>query len=932
MQNLGCQVDAGTAIATLVALRVDLENEATATQMRPLLIKRDIVASSLQLIATHSLIMHVSTSREVVEHSVAILALVARQSKKGASQLAAEGGTKLLLVLLRSFSKAPLTIVNICDALIASVPNDRNAGQVAKAIGGMDLLMTLCAKNGRKHAVTKSTVQLLCVFCRSAPANADAVASSKVLKDMLASCRRNAAFPEVCMSTLSVAVAAASRHDKFSALLSRADIIDFCVEVTAFFSDDLAIVTKLLDLLQRLRFDAHAVAAIQTQRLFSKLYPLIGLQLGRSKVLYKLCVVLWKLHALEHQQCQNREWARWMSHQTSVNYAPSQRLESDEVHAHETAGVPLIRAQHLDDSDVPHGAAFRDIVEASGTERGTLSEASSGHGDTQLEVLLKLVHDLNESRAQTLSRPRCVYCAPRTYFGHTIDACAENSELGQPSPGVLQFESRFESGNLGRVQHVAGHRYNLWLSADTNSFGHVQWFYFAIYGMRHGVEYRFNIVNLEKPDSMFNHGMRPVMFCPRSARSLGLGWVRCGAEIAYVQNPFCKDASEESSRKQTQCFSALMTLSLPPEMASRSACDAATSPVFIAYCFPYGVTNLNRDLEELAARPVAASRMRRDELCRTVGGISCPLLTITNFDQSTLIGIEKEAERPTLVPLAERPVMFLSARVHPGESNASWVMRGALRFLLSDDPVAAKLCDSVVFKVVPMLNPDGVAVGNHRCNLIGHDLNRQWTKPDEHLSPTIFHYRRLIKQTVKQEQRVAKLFLDMHGHSRKPGIFLYGCEDAKQFGMAEQVFPRLVERVAHPDIFNLAMCSHKIVKSKMNCARVAVWRDFRIQSSFTMEASMSGNCVEHFSLRDLERMGQDAMRAAWDLVDPAQTQVNRVRRELQQSFPKRFLQPLADPAVAVPAEEARERDSPRDAKTPSKGRRKGPSRTLHQRC
>lgn len=64
-------------------------------------------------------------------------------------------------------------------------------------------------------------------------------------------------------------------------------------------------------------------------------------------------------------------------------------------------------------------------------------------------------------------------------------------------------------------------------------------------------------------------------------------------------------------------------------------------------------------------------------------------------------------------------------RVHPGETNASWMMKGVLDCLVSDNPQAAALRDKFVFKIVPMLNPDGVIVGNYRCSLAGGDLNRQ---------------------------------------------------------------------------------------------------------------------------------------------------------------------------------------------------------------
>ena len=61
--------------------------------------------------------------------------------------------------------------------------------------------------------------------------------------------------------------------------------------------------------------------------------------------------------------------------------------------------------------------------------------------------------------------------------------------------------------------------------------------------------------------------------------------------------------------------------------------------------------------------------------------------------------------------------VVFTARAHPGESNASWVAQGAIDFLLSDAEEAKRLRRDFVFKIVPMLNPDGVIHGNHRCNL-----------------------------------------------------------------------------------------------------------------------------------------------------------------------------------------------------------------------
>eukprot|EP00438_Fugacium_kawagutii_P023607 Skav205963 [mRNA] locus=scaffold442:454279:459915:+ [translate_table: standard] len=63
------------------------------------------------------------------------------------------------------------------------------------------------------------------------------------------------------------------------------------------------------------------------------------------------------------------------------------------------------------------------------------------------------------------------------------------------------------------------------------------------------------------------------------------------------------------------------------------------------------------------------------------------------------------------------------ARAHPGETCASWVMRGVLDFLLND-PEAYVCLENLAWLIVPMLNPDGVAAGRTRTNLDSVDLNR----------------------------------------------------------------------------------------------------------------------------------------------------------------------------------------------------------------
>lgn len=92
-------------------------------------------------------------------------------------------------------------------------------------------------------------------------------------------------------------------------------------------------------------------------------------------------------------------------------------------------------------------------------------------------------------------------------------------------------------------------------------------------------------------------------------------------------------------------------------------------------------------------------RMRRRLLCRTLAGNRCDLLTITSFtdDQASM---------------RKRRAICITSRVHPGESSCSWVMKGMIDFLTGSSLEANILRENFIFKIVPILNPDGCIVGN----------------------------------------------------------------------------------------------------------------------------------------------------------------------------------------------------------------------------
>ena len=73
------------------------------------------------------------------------------------------------------------------------------------------------------------------------------------------------------------------------------------------------------------------------------------------------------------------------------------------------------------------------------------------------------------------------------------------------------------------------------------------------------------------------------------------------------------------------------------------------------------------------------------------------------------------------------------------------MIEGFITWLCGDSKMAEMMRDQAVFRIVPMLNVDGVAIGNYRTSLAGKDLNREFIQPDKTIYPEVYHLKRLVK-------------------------------------------------------------------------------------------------------------------------------------------------------------------------------------------
>jgi len=81
----------------------------------------------------------------------------------------------------------------------------------------------------------------------------------------------------------------------------------------------------------------------------------------------------------------------------------------------------------------------------------------------------------------------------------------------------------------------------------------------------------------------------------------------------------------------------------------------------------------------------------------------------------------------------EKPVVFLTSRVHPGETAGSFALNGLLD-LITDvkNEQGRMLRQNYVFKVIPVLNPDGVSRGYYRLDTNAQNLNRYYLEPKKY--------------------------------------------------------------------------------------------------------------------------------------------------------------------------------------------------------
>ena len=418
---------------------------------------------------------------------------------------------------------------------------------------------------------------------------------------------------------------------------------------------------------------------------------------------------------------------------------------------------------------------------------------------------------------------------------------------------TLRFNSKFESGNLYKAIKLSDYEYLLYINNDIGSYNQNHWFYFSVTNPRK-TSITLKIVNLRKKDAHYMTGMMPAVYSSKGFREHGTKWHRDGFNITYTEN---LPTNPTSFVGRLKYYTLSFTYTFKYE----------GDEVFFAYAVPYTYSELVQQLEiinnEHSDIAVVAP------LCSTIAGNICYKITITeNIAEYTRERRPRKKGEKVVDKFKKRKGIVLMARTHSGETVSSHMMKGAIDYLLS--PLARNLLKNYVFKIVPMLNPDGVRYGNYRTSLLGVDLNRRWKEPNKILHPTVYSAKNMIQEFKERHQIM--MVCDMHGHTKKKDVFIYGCSVKspetidRERNLLARVIPYQLSK--RNSFFSFPDSHFRIEKGKESTARIVLFQEFEIVHSYTMEASFFGpsraesfgSAFEgdmHFTTKDLGSLGQD---------------------------------------------------------------------------
>ena len=363
----------------------------------------------------------------------------------------------------------------------------------------------------------------------------------------------------------------------------------------------------------------------------------------------------------------------------------------------------------------------------------------------------------------------------------------------------ITFTSEFNSGNMKQCTKIKENQYSILIASDCegkyilNKISIFKiWFYFGVISEKER-NLKISIDNLNNFYKIFKNGYKicynildenetPASYQNKYKENEEANWKRLDTDY------------ELNLDIESNLLSIKFNFDLPKKRY-----------VLFSFCFPWSYDKNESFLKHIKEKIKNKNIYYHDEiLTLSKEKRNIHLLTITskkniinNKKESNINGLFPDKNRCNLI-LHDKHIIFITARVHPGETPGTLMFNGILKLLIDNDNQMSKiLLDNFIFKLIPIINVDGVSNGYFRLNNEGYNLNRCYLGPSPKITPENYAITKLFY--FYSSNYKVRYYFDLHADMNVRGVYT--------FGNALKVFEEHVENVLFSFIFKIN-CSH----------------------------------------------------------------------------------------------------------------------------
>ena len=357
------------------------------------------------------------------------------------------------------------------------------------------------------------------------------------------------------------------------------------------------------------------------------------------------------------------------------------------------------------------------------------------------------------------------------------------------------FTSEFNSGNMKQCTQIKENEFSILIASDCegkyilNKISIFKiWFYFGVISEKEK-NIKISVDNLNNFYKIFKNGYKicynildeketPSSYQNKYIENEELNWKRL--ETDY----------ELKLDNENNLLSIKFDFDLPKKKY-----------VLFSFCFPWSYDKNEAFLKNIKEKNKNKDIYYHDEiLTLSKEKRNVHLLTITsrnniiaNKKEPNLNGLFPDKNRCNLI-MHDKHIIFITARVHPGETPGTLMFNGILKLLIDNNNQMSKiLLDNFIFKLIPIINVDGVSYGYFRLNTEGYNLNRCYLGPSSKITPENYAITKLFY--FYSSNYKVRYYFDLHADMNTRGVYT--------FGNALKTFEDHVENVLFSFIFKI---------------------------------------------------------------------------------------------------------------------------------